>query len=53
MTEQTAGSWRRFIASPGGAVTSPGSLHPIHFSGATSILIAAGGEAISDPVCWA
>jgi lysophospholipase L1-like esterase len=33
-----------------GAATAPGSLHPLHFSGATSILIAAGGEAISDPV---
>jgi lysophospholipase L1-like esterase len=33
-----------------GAATSPGSLHPLTFSGAASILIAAGGEAISDPV---
>jgi lysophospholipase L1-like esterase len=33
-----------------GAATTPGSLHPLHFGGSTSILIAAGGEAVSDPV---
>lgn len=33
-----------------GAATAPGSLHPLRFAGSTSILIAAGGEAVSDPV---
>ena len=33
-----------------GAAIAPGSLHPLHFSGSTSILIAAGGEVVSDPV---
>jgi hypothetical protein len=33
-----------------GAATAPGSLHPLQFGGSTSILIAAGGEVISDSV---
>ncbi len=33
-----------------GAATAPGSLHPLTFGGRASILIAAGGEAVSDPI---
>jgi lysophospholipase L1-like esterase len=33
-----------------GAATAPGSLHPLTFGGQASILIAAGGEVVSDPV---
>ena len=36
--------------SAGGAATTAGSLRPLHFGGETSILIAAGGEALSDPI---
>jgi lysophospholipase L1-like esterase len=38
------------VALAGTGAASAGSLYPLHFSGATSILIAAGGEALSDPV---
>ncbi len=33
-----------------GAATVPGSIRPVRFGGRSSILIAAGGEALSDPV---
>ncbi len=33
-----------------GAETVPGTLRSVHFSGRTSILVPAGGEALSDPV---
>ncbi len=33
-----------------GAATVPGTSHTLHFAGKTSILIAAGAEALSDPV---
>jgi lysophospholipase L1-like esterase len=36
--------------SAGGATTSPATLQPLKFGGETSILIAAGGEALSDPI---
>ena len=36
--------------SAGGAATVPGTLHMLRFSGKTTILVAAGGEAVSDPV---
>jgi lysophospholipase L1-like esterase len=36
--------------SAGGAATAPGSLHQLQFAGQSSILIAAGGEAVSDSV---
>jgi lysophospholipase L1-like esterase len=36
--------------SAGGAATVPGTLRPLRFGGESSILIAAGGEAVSDPV---
>ncbi len=36
--------------SAGGAATVAGTLQPLRFSGQTSIIIAAGGEAMSDPV---
>ena len=39
------------IAEAGaGAGTAAGTLHPLTFAGSTSIVIAAGGEAVSDPV---
>jgi lysophospholipase L1-like esterase len=36
--------------SAGGAATAPGTLRPLRFGGESSILIAAGGEALSDPI---
>ena len=36
--------------SAGDAETVPGTLHPLRFGGKTSILVASGGEAVSDPV---
>jgi lysophospholipase L1-like esterase len=36
--------------SAGGAATTPGTLRALHFGGETSILIAAGGEALSDSI---
>ncbi len=36
--------------SAGGAATVPGSLHRLHFGGKNSIVVAAGGEVLSDPV---
>ena len=36
--------------SAGGAATVAGSSQPLRFGGQTSIVIAAGGEAVSDPV---
>ena len=36
--------------STGGAATMAGSVHALQFGGQSSILIAAGGEAVSDPV---
>ena len=33
-----------------GAATVPGSIRPVRFGGRSSVLIAAGGEALSDPV---
>jgi lysophospholipase L1-like esterase len=38
------------LALAGTGAASGGSLYPLHFNGATSILIAAGGEVLSDPV---
>jgi lysophospholipase L1-like esterase len=39
------------IAKAGaGAAIAPGTLHPLLFGGRTSIVIAAGGEVVSDPV---
>jgi len=36
--------------SAGGAAATAGTLHPLQFAGQDSIVIAAGGEAVSDPV---
>jgi lysophospholipase L1-like esterase len=36
--------------SAGGAAAASGTLQPLHFGGESSILIAAGGEALSDPI---
>ena len=48
-TPLTVGSASVALADSGAAV-SAASLHPLLFGGQTSIVIAAGGEAISDPV---
>lgn len=36
--------------SAGGAAAAPDTLHPLRFGGESSVLIAAGGEALSDPI---
>lgn len=37
-------------AEAGSAATEPGTLRPLEFAGEASVLLAAGGEALSDPV---